>query len=101
MDSKYVKKDAFATQNSRGQWLGHWAFQHQLVLAKMFFKTRVPHSDMPVTQLDFVLMHRAQLKPRKGAETTAQLDMHSDHNAVIARIKLPIDHTTQIKRPRK
>ena len=101
IDSKYFGRHPRVTRNSRGQWLGHSAVQHHLVLANTFFQQQdyneaTCHSTKHCKQLDDVLMNRALFfKHCKDAESTGQIDMNSDHKAVIARTKLQIDHKNQ------
>ena len=84
--SKYMGGHAFGAQISS-----------QLVLANTFFKKQeccneTDHSTEQSKQPDYVL---ALFKHCKGAETTVQIGMNSNHKAVIARIELPIDHKTR------
>ena len=103
IDSKYVrKKRILVPKTAGGQWLRHWAVQHQLVLANTHFKTQeynqaTYHSTKHCMPLDYVLMNRALFKHCKDAETKGHINMNSDRIVVIARIKLPIDHTQLTK----
>ena len=90
IDSKYIGRHALAEQNSRGQWLRHWAVKHQLTLAITLFEKQdynkaTYHSTKQCMQLDYVLLSRAVFRHCRDAEATGQIDMKSDHKAVIRK----------------
>ena len=51
VDSKHGGRHAFCMRNSCGQWLRHWAVQHQLTLANAVFqKARPQQSNLPLNE---------------------------------------------------
>ena len=107
IDPKFIGRHAFGEQNSRGQWLRHWAAPHQLILAHTFFKKQdynkaTYHLTKHCKQFDCVLVNTALFRHCEDAVTTGQIDMHGDHTAVIARIEQPLNHKSpQSLRPAK
>ena len=70
--SNHIGRHAFGEHSSRGQWLRHWAVQHQLTLANTFFKKHnKATATLPCSNTD--------------EDTTGQIDMNRDHKAVSDR----------------
>ena len=100
IDSKYIGLHAVGAQNSTLLWLKHWAVQHQLVLANTFFQKKNEakhHTTQQNKASNWTSYSQAELFFRRcrNAETAGQVNMNSNHEAVIASIELPTESTTK------
>ena len=82
--ARRASDSAFGTQNDRGRF-AHWTVQHQLVPRQ--YTTQQNKASHPTTRLRV-------LKHCEDAETKGQIDMNTDHTAMMARMELSLDHKT-------